>query len=102
MANLEKKRSDLKKQLMACTNMIKGSISSVCGGCNRANCICKNQDKAKVLHLTYKDKSQKTRTVYVPKAKLKEVKKLINNFKRCKIIIDQLIDLNIAIFKEKL
>lgn len=102
MTDLEKKRHDLEKQLLACTNMIKGSISSVCGSCNRANCICEKRDKAKVFHLTYKDRDQKTKTVYVPKAKLGEAKKLINNFRRCKKIIDQLVNLNIMIFKEKL
>ncbi len=100
MTNYEKKRDQLVKQLLTCTHMIKGSISSVCSRCTRANCICKTDTGARTHRLTYKDKDQKTKIVYVPKAKLGEVKKMISNYKRCKSIIDKLMDVNIMIFKE--
>ena len=91
MINLEKKRNQLIKQLTECTNMIRGSITSVCSSCNRANCICTTPTKAKAYRLTYKDIDQKTKTIYVRKEKLREAKKRISNFKQCKKIIDQLI-----------
>lgn len=101
MNNFKKKRNELVKQLLVCTNMIKGSLSSVCSSCNRANCICKIPTSLKAYRLTYKDADQKTKTIYVPKEKLKEAKNMVLNFKKCREIIDRLIDVNLMIFKEK-
>lgn len=101
MNNLEKKRDELVKQLTGCANMLKGSLSSVCISCNRGNCICKTPSGAKAFRLTYKDADQKTKTIYVPKEKLKTAKNMVLNFQRCREIIDQLIAVNILIFKEK-
>jgi len=102
MVDLENRRKNLLKKLSECSNMIKGSISSVCGGCCRANCICKTGEKSKVYRLTYKDKDQKTKIVYVPKKKLGEVRKMISSFRRSKEIIDKLVDTNVLIFKKGL
>lgn len=100
MSVLEKKRDEYIKQLWACTTMIKGSISSVCSSCNRANCICKKPTSLKAYRLTYKDADQKTKTIYVPKKKLGEAKKMISNFKKFREVMDRLIDVNLTKFKE--
>lgn len=101
MSNLENKRNQIVKQLLVCTNMIKGSIGSVCSSCNRANCICKTPTRLKAYRLTYKDADQKTKTIYVPKEKLDEANKMVLNFKKFREITDRLIDINIMIFKGK-
>lgn len=101
MSILENKRDEYIKQLLACTTMLKGSISSVCSSCNRANCICQKPTSLKAYRLTYKDADQKTKTIYVPKEKLGEVKKMISNFKKFRGIVDRLIDVNLTQFKEE-
>jgi hypothetical protein len=101
MKNLKVKQKKLMAEFLKHKNMIRGSISSVCSGCNRANCICDNKEKARAYRLTYKGKAQSSKIVYVPKSRLTEIKSLIMNYKKNKEIIDQLIDVNVEIFKKK-
>jgi hypothetical protein len=98
---LETKQKKLLDEFLELKDMIRGSISSVCSGCNRANCICDNKEKSRAYRMTYKGKDQSSKIVYIPKSRLKETKKLISNYKKNKEIIDQLIDVNVEIFKKK-
>jgi hypothetical protein len=99
MKKLIKKKKNLLNCIMDCEDMIKGSISSVCSNCQRARCICKNKSGKILYRLTYKDKDQKTKTVYVHKTKLNEIKNRIACFNKAKKILDELVENNIAIFK---
>jgi len=102
MKQLIKRRRDLLRQLLICQNLVKGSINETCVNCNRSKCICKNKTDKKAYRLTYKDKNQKTVIIYIPKGGLKKIKSMIANYARCKIIIGQLIEVNLKIFKLKL
>lgn len=79
----------------------RGSITSVCSTCNRAHCICEKKTAGKAYRLTYKDKHQKTCTVYIPRSKLTRIRKLIANYAKLRDIIEQLVETNIEMFKQE-
>jgi len=99
MQNLIKRREGLLASLAASGNFIKGSITGVCGKCSRAHCICIRRSGTKAYRLTYKDGRQKTQIVYIPSRRLSEMKRLIANYARARELLQQIIEVNIAIFK---
>lgn len=102
MEKLTQKQLALVNQWTECKHMMKGSINDVCYRCNRSNCICSNRANRRAYRLTYKDKNQKTQIVYVPKNKLQYVKKMIKEYARAWEITDQLVQINIKLFKSRL
>ena len=101
MKQLIKRRERLLSALPQYGNAVKGSINCVCGKCNRANCICAKKSAAKAYRLTYKDRRQKTRIVYVAKDRLREVRRLLANYSRLREKVEQLIAANTEIFKRR-
>ena len=99
MKDLIRKRQALLKKFEQYSEFARGSITSVCSTCNRAKCICENKTPARAYRLTYKDNKQKTRTVYIPKAALPKIRKMIANYAKSREIIDQIVDTNIEMFK---
>lgn len=99
MKALLKKRENLMQRIAGYSEFFRGSITSVCSTCNRAACICTGKTKRRAYRLTYKDKEQKTRTVYIPQKQLPEARKMIDNYVKMRKIIDELFETNIAIFK---
>ena len=99
MQHLIERREALLKRLVAGGNFVKGSITSVCGSCARSRCICAKACATKAFRLTYKDTRQKTHIVYIPRNRLAEMKRLIANHTRVRALLQQVIDINIAIFK---
>ncbi len=100
MQNLVKQRESLLNRLVTAGDFIKGSITCVCGTCGRARCICKKPSAAKAYRLTYKDARQKTQIVYIPRGRLHEMKRMIANYARARVLVQQIIVANIAIFKK--
>ena len=101
MKDLIAKRKTLLKELKYYSNFVRGSINSVCAKCNRARCICDKKTSRRAYRLTYKDDQQKTRIVYIPEWKLPKIRKMIANYSIIRNIIDQLIEINIEIFKKE-
>ena len=101
MRDLIEQRKKLLMKLEQYSDFVRGSINSVCAKCNRAHCICEKRTTRKAYRLTYKDHQQKTRIVYIPKHRLPRIKKMIANYARSRKIMEQLIETNIAIFKEE-
>ena len=99
MQKLQTKKKSLIKNLGKQGDLVKGSISSVCSSCQRGKCICKVKSGKLLYRLTYKDKNQISKTVYIHKSKLNEMKKMISNFEKTRKIINELIDVNIKLFK---
>jgi len=99
--NPVKKRNDLLKKLAQSPEFVRGSITSVCSTCNRARCICSKKSSRMAYRLTYKDSQQKTRSVYVKKHQLHRMRKMIDNYVRLRKIIEQLIEVNIEVFKKE-
>lgn len=100
--HLTHRRRILLDQLSECGNMIKGSINSVCSACNRSKCICINKTNHQAYRLTFKDKHQKTKIVYIPKNRLHEIKTMIKKYAKAWKIIERLIKINIQLFKQRL
>jgi hypothetical protein len=100
MRNLIKQREKLLRRLVDAGDLIKGSITAVCGTCARAHCVCARKSTAKAYRLTYKDRDQKTQIVYVPKRRLAEIKRQVASYGRMRALIQQIIQTNIALFKQ--
>jgi hypothetical protein len=99
--NPVKKRKDLLKKLAQFPEFVRGSITSVCSTCNRARCICSKKSSRMAYRLTYKDSQQKTRSVYVKKDQLSRMRKMIDNYAQLRKMIEQLVEVNIDIFKKE-
>lgn len=81
------------------SDFVKGSINSVCSKCKRANCLCETKTAKKDYRLTYKDKGQKTKIIYIPKDRLTETKRMLRNNAKIKATIEQLIEVNLKLLK---
>ena len=99
--NSIRKRNTLVKKMLQTPDFVRGSITSVCSTCNRARCICKKESSRRAYRLTYKSAGQKTRTVYVRRDRLPELRKMLDNYAQLQKLIEQLVEINIEIFKEK-
>ena len=99
MNRLLQKQSRLLRKLSECKDMVKGTLNAVCATCKRANCICKDPTGKSVFRLTYKDREQGTKIVYVPRERVTEMRKMIKNYARFRELMEQLIETNLDIFK---
>ena len=100
MRNPTRKQQTLAEKLAQYPDFVRGSITSVCSTCNRARCICRKKSSSrKAYRLTYKDREQKTRTVYVRQEQLPKVRRLIANYAQVRNIIEELVETNIELFK---
>jgi hypothetical protein len=99
--NPVKKRNDLLNKLAQFPEFVRGSITSVCSTCNRAQCICSTKSSLMAYRLTYKDNQQKSRSVYVKKDQLPRMQKMIANYARLRKLIEKLVEANIEVFKEE-
>lgn len=96
------KRDALIGQLAQYSDCVRGSITSVCSTCHRARCLCRKRTPVREAYrLTYKDRQQKTRTVYVRQQQLPKVRTMIANYARVRRIIEQLVEANIELFKKE-
>ena len=101
MRNLVHKRNALLKKLDEYSEFVRGSINSVCATCNRAHCMRQTMSSRRVYRLTYKNRRQKTRIVYIPRSRLPRMRKMIANHARVRTLIEQLVETNIEVFKEE-
>ena len=101
MKDLLHEKKLLLQRINDCSSFLRGSIPSVCSTCNRASCICKGRPTRRAYRLTYKDKGQKTRTVYISREQLPEARRMISNYGKMRELLDQLFEKNIEIFKKK-
>ena len=100
MKRLIEKRKQVLARILECGDFVRGSITSVCSKCNRANCVCETKSPSKAYRLTYKDARQKTRIVYVPKSRLPDIRKRVANHAQLRKLVGQLMTMNIEIFKK--
>jgi len=101
MRRTQRKRDALLKKLTQCPEFVRGSISSVCATCNRARCVCGRKSSKRAYRLTYKDAHQKTKIVYVPREQLPRMRRMIANYKKVRAIMEEIVETNIAVFKEE-
>jgi hypothetical protein len=101
MKGLIQKKESLLQEINGYSEFLRGSITSVCSTCNRANCICTGRPTGRAYRLTYKDKQQKTRTVYISRDQLAEARRMVSNHSEIRELMDKLFETNIAILKKK-
>lgn len=101
MNTRRQQRAALLRELAQHSEFVRGSISSVCVTCNRSRCICRKTSSHRAYRLTYKNRQQKTRIVYVAQCRLPRMHKLIANYRRVRSLIEKLVETNIAAFKEE-
>jgi len=101
MKALLHEKESLLQRITDCSEFLRGSITSVCSTCNRANCICAGRSTKKAYRLTYKDKQQKTRTVYISHVQLPEARRMLSNYTKMRNLMETLFETNIAILKRK-
>ncbi len=101
MKGLIQKKESLLQEINGYSEFLRGSITSVCSTCNRANCICTGRPTGRAYRLTYKDKQQKTRTVYIARDQLQEARRMVSNHSKIRELMDKLFETNMAILKKK-
>jgi hypothetical protein len=101
MKALLRKKETLLHRIADYSGFLRGSITSVCSTCNRAACICTGRPTGRAYRLTYKDKQQKTRTVYISREQLPEARRMLANYTKMRKLIDELFETNIALFKKR-
>ena len=101
MKQLLRRKETLLRRMKECSGYLRGSVTSVCSTCNRAKCICPNKTTKKAYRLTYKTTDQKSRTVYIPRDQIKDVKKKIRDYAQFRKLMNDLLDINIALFKSQ-
>ena len=89
------------RTFVQCAEFARGSINSICAKCKRARCICDKKTSRRAYRLTYKDRQQKTRIVYVPRSRLPKINRMIANYSKSRKIMEQLIEMNLEIFKKE-
>lgn len=95
------RRAKLLERLSSHCDHIRGSIGEVCSRCKRCNCACGEASPAKQYRLTYKDENQRTRTIYIPKERIPETRRLLANYRKFKRTLKQLAELNFKLYKCK-
>lgn len=98
--NLIRKRDALLGKFETHCDFLRGSITDVCSTCSRANCICDRKSTRRSYRLTYKDKQQKTKTVYISRSQLGKARRMVANYHRFRKITEQLVEINVEIFKQ--
>jgi hypothetical protein len=81
-------------RLAGAGEILKGTVSKVVLGTRKSG-----RGKKTSHLLTYKGKGNKTRTVYVPKEKVAEVRRMTARYKQAKAVIERIVQLNVMLFK---
>ena len=92
-------RRKIEKELARLAGMgaiLKGTVSKVNLGRRKAGA----GNRTSFL-LTYKDKENKTRTIYLGKKRVADAKKMIANHRKLKCVLEKIVGLNIRMFKLK-
>ncbi|MFN3740597.1 MAG: DUF6788 family protein [Thermodesulfovibrionales bacterium] len=76
------KKERVLKEILACSEMLQGSIVRIKARCGKKGCKCERGQPHGISHYLSFRESGKTQMVYIPKEKVKEVLRRINLFKR--------------------
>ena len=97
--NMIKKRRDAKIRILGeARPFLEGSLSKVGTKCGKENCHCTTGEKHPAFILTYKVRG-KTKTIYVPKDLVEEVKLWTQEYRRVKLLIKEISSLNQQLIK---
>lgn len=96
---LSRMRDARLRKLAAAKPFIAGTVVEYEKVCGNPKCKCARGEKHRAQHLTFKDKNQKTVSVYIPADALPEVKEWTQEYKRIKDLLQQISDLQTQILR---
>ncbi len=83
-------------RLAGAGEILKGTVSKVVLGTRKSG-----RGKKTSYLLTYKGTGNKTRTVYVAKERVAEVKRMIAKYRKARTVIERIVELNVELFKTR-
>jgi len=86
----ERRSASLLRRLGRVGPFVAGTLSCVPHRCGNPRCKCARGQGAPAWRLTYKDKQQKTVTVYVPVGMLEEVRQWVENYRALKSLVSEI------------
>ena len=89
-----KKHRETSKRAPRIQEVIRGSIVIMARSCGKANCRCQKGAKHRSLYISQRH-AGKTRMIYVPKSSEVLARRLIDNYRRIKMIMDEMSEANI-------
>ena len=92
-------KKQLLKQLFKITDMMKGSLAESYRSCGKKGCKCQRGELHHGYFFTFSVKG-KAKMIYVPKKAYEHVKKLLNNWKHHKGLIEELADINAELVRK--
>lgn len=87
------------KEIRKRKNMVKGTINKIYTKCGNPNCKCAKGEKHEENRLTYKDSDNISKTVYLSKGKIKKVQKMVSNYKEARLLLNEILELNVKLIK---
>lgn len=93
---LQKEIRETRDSLTMTGPLLKGSISKVILGKKTRT----RGDRVAYL-LTYKGEGNRTKSIYIKQNQVKEVKTMIQSYRKFKTTVKKLIELNVSLFKTK-
>ena len=105
LKTMERRVEKIKNQLSKIGEMRPGSINEQFTVCGKAGCVCQDPKKAKkhgpYHQLSYVHQGKST-TQFIQKELVPTVKHQLKNFKMFKLLTAEVVDIALAIAKEKL
>ncbi len=99
---LKKQRASLIKNIGGCQDALQGSLIRIYRMCRNKDCPCRTKKERSIHGASYyisTKEAGRTHLLYVPQEKLKEAKRRINQFKKLKNLLRQIIKLNEETFR---
>jgi len=90
----QKKRRKTSLRIPRIQEVIRGSIVTMKRLCGKAGCRCQKGSKHSSLYISQRH-AGKTRMIYIPKNSEAGVRRLIDNYRKLKAIMDKMSDMNI-------
>jgi hypothetical protein len=97
---LERSRDNRLRELAGAGPLLAASLVEVAVRCGRPGCHCASGGGHPSFYLTLK-REGKTRTLYVPKDHVKEVRQWVSEHKRIKTILRQVSELSLRLLRSR-
>ena len=95
-----KKRSQIAHQAPQLEETIRGSVVIVSRHCGKAGCRCQRGQKHRSLYVS-QSRNGKTRMIYIPKRSEKEARRLTDNYRTLKNVLEKISETNITVLTQK-
>lgn len=101
LRRLAQKRKLLWKRMVEIEEFLRGSVVLMKRRCIFAGCRkCASGERHPTWVLTVNRKG-KTQTVYVGRSRLADAKRLVENYRRAKSLLEEVAQINLALFRRK-